>query len=425
MSHTEIAEKKPWQEGISLGLVVRALAWCLGKAQAIGLNYPNFSEQKLMAAACKKTGLHDFGDERFLVPLRLRLNYLKHNKRLSPIGRVVAWQVLLKPLVNRLRINDLLKRHPEIREQRIERPLFVAAFPRTGTTLLSQLLALDPNSRPLLFWEAMQPTPDENHVAGEDDPRIAQADGIVGNLRRMLPALRKIHDIDPRGPEECAGLLANAYIMPIFEEDDVNYRQWIQGLSRGQVCAAYEEYKVQLQILQWQRGGGHWVLKSPLHLNWLDALLTTFPDACVVQTHRDPKQVLPSICSLDAVMQKAACGQVDCAEVGRHLSSQLATSLKRGMEARLRHPKDQVFDVQYADLLSDPEAVVRRIYDHFGYPYSDVMAGKIADYLAANPQHKHGSHQYQLSDFGLTAEGVDHTFGDYCERFQIPLLAQV
>lgn len=425
MSHSEFASKKPWHDGPNLSLWIRVLAWSLGKAQALGINYPKFSEQKLMAAARKKTGLHDFGDERFLEPLRLRLEYLKHNKRLSALGRVVAWQVMLKPLINRLRIQDLLKRHPEIREQRIERPLFVTAFPRTGTTLLSQLLALDPNARPLLFWESMQPTPDENHKDGEPDPRIARADALVGGLRRMLPALRKIHDVDPRGPEECAGLLANAYILPIFEEDNVNYRRWIEGLSKEQICAAYEEYKVQLQILQWQRGGGHWVLKSPLHLNWLDALLSTFPDASVVQTHRDPKQVLPSICSLDAVMQKAACDTVDCIEVGRHLSSQLATSLKRGMEARLRHPGDQVFDVQYADLLSDPEAVVRRIYDHFGYPYSDEMADRIANYLTANPQHKHGSHQYQLSDFGLTAEGVDRVFGDYCERFQIPLAVQV
>ncbi len=425
MSNSDLYHQKPWQQPLNIGPMVRGFAWCLGRAQSWGLNYPDFSEHKLMAVARKKTGLNDFGDERFLEPLRLRLNYLKSNKRLSPLGRVVAWQVLLKPLLNRLRIQDLLKRHPEIREQRIERPLFVAAFPRTGTTLLSQLLALDPQARPLLFWEAMQPTPEEGLAEGEEDPRMARADSIIERLWRMLPALRKIHDIDPRGPEECAGLLANAYIMPIFEEDDVNYRQWIEGLSSEQICAAYEEYKVQLQILQWQRGGGHWVLKSPLHLNWLDALLTTFPDACVVQTHRDPKQVLPSICSLDAVMQQAACGKVDCVEVGRHLSSQLAASLQRGMQARQNHPRERVLDVQYADLLRDPVAVLRGIYAHFGYNYSDVMAEKIKDYLAANPQHKHGSHQYQLSDFGLSTEDLDRIFGDYCERFQIPLSGQL
>jgi hypothetical protein len=425
MSHSDSCQQKPWQQPLQIGPLVRGLAWCLGKAQSWGLNYPDFSEQKLMAAARKKTGLDDFGDQRFLEPLRLRLSYLKNNKRLSPLGRVVAWQVLLKPLVNRLRIQDLLKRHPEIREQQIVQPLFVAAFPRTSTTLLSKLLALDPASRPLLFWEAMQPTPEESHKVGEPDPRMARAEDIIAQLWRMLPALRRIHDIDPLGPEECAGLLANAYIMPVFEEDDVNYRQWIEGLSREQICAAYEEYKLQLQILQWQRGGGHWVLKSPLHLNWLDALLTTFPDACVVQTHRDPKQVLPSICSLDAVMQQAACGKVDCMEVGRHLSSQLAASLRRGMQARLNHPPERVYDVQYADLLRDPAAVLRSIYEHFGYTYSDAMAGRVADYLAANPQHKHGSHQYQLSDFGLSAEDLDRSFGDYCERFQIPLAGQV
>ncbi|MBW2940822.1 sulfotransferase family protein [Zhongshania aquimaris] len=411
--------RKPWQEKPNLSMGVRALAWLLGKAQALGLNYPDFSEDKLMAAARKKTGLNDFGDPRFLEPLRLRLDYLKRNQRFSPLGRVVAWQILLKPLVNRLRIQDLVNRHPEIREQRIVRPLFIAAFPRTGTTILSQLLALDPDARPLLFWESMQPTPDPDHVVGKADPRIARAVGIVDQLRRMLPALRKIHDVDPLGPEECAGLLANAYILPIFEEDNHAYRAWIEGLSTEQVCVAYEEYKLQLQILQWQRGGGHWVLKSPLHLNWLDALLTTFPDACVVQTHRDPKQVLPSICSLDAVMQQAACGMVDCLEVGRHLSSQLAASLQRGMRARLRHSAERVFDVQYTDMLADPAAVVRAIYHHFGYAYSDIMASNIANYMAANPQHKHGAHQYQLADFGLQADEVDLRFAEYCKQFQI------
>lgn len=416
--------KKPWEEGPSFGLWIHIAKWCLGKAQALGLNYPNFSEQALMAAARKKTGLDDFGDPRFLEPFRLRLAYFKDNQRFSPLGKVAAWQILLKPLINRLRIQDLLKRHPEIREQRIERPLFVTAFPRTGTTLLSQLLALDPAARPLLFWETMQPTPDEGIVEGEPDPRIPRAKAVVEQLRGLMPALRKIHDIDPTGPEECAGLLANAYILPIFEEDNDKYKQWIDSLSTEQVCAAYEEYKEQLQILQWQRGGGHWVLKSPFHLNWLDALLTTFPDACVVQTHRDPKQVLPSICSLDAVMQQAACDTVDCAAVGRHLNSQLAISLQRGMAARLNHPAERVFDVQYADLLTDPVAVIRRIYSHFGYSYSDVMAEKIAEYLATNPQNKHGSHKYQLADFGLAAEDVDRSFGDYCQRFQIPLAVQ-
>jgi hypothetical protein len=420
MSQAEMGVK-PWEEGLKLGPVVRALAWGLGRAQALGLKYPDFSEEKLLATARKKTGLDDFGDDRFLAPLRLRLAYVRNNQRLSPLGRVVAQKAMLKPLMNRLRIQDLLKRHPEIREQKIERPLFVVAFPRTGTTLLNQLLSQDPAGRPLMFWETMDPIPRGEVGARDQDPRIPEAVRMVDKMRSMLPAMRKIHDIDPEGPEECAGLLATAFILPNFEEDHLAYRDWMASLSHEEVCAAYEEYKTQLQVLQWQYGGGHWVLKSPLHLNWLDALLTVFPDACVVQTHRDPKQVLPSICSLDAVLQQAACGEVDCEMVGRHLSSQLAAALQAGMAARDRHPSERVFDVQYADLVRDPVKVVRDIYAHFGYDFSAELERRLRDYLERSPQHKHGSHQYSLADFGLTAEAIDRDFAEYCQRFQIPL----
>ncbi len=411
---------KPWQQKPNINLPIRAAVALLKLGQAMGWYYPSFSQDKLLAKARKKTGLEDFGDPRFLEPLALRLAYLNRTRRFTPLGRVVAGNILLKPLINRLRLQDLLKRHPEIKEQKIQKPLFVVAFPRTGTTLLSQLLALDPVARPLLFWETVDPLPRGENIPRDQDPRISDAVNNVEQMRKLLPAMRKIHDIDPRGPEECAGLLANAFILPNFEEDHLAYKEWVEGLSHAQICAAYEEYKTQLQVLQWQHGGGHWVLKSPLHLNWLDALLSVFPDACVVQTHRDPKQVLPSICSLDAVMQNAACGEVDCHAVGRHLSAQLGRALNAGMAAREKHAPERVFDVQYTELVRDPVAVINAIYRHFDYPFTAVFEQKIHDYMQQNPQHKHGSHNYSLDDFGLSAEQIDLDFAGYRQRFQIP-----
>ena len=189
------------------------------------------------------------------------------------------------------------------------------------------------------------------------------------------------------------------------------------------VCAAYEEYKLQLQILQWQRGGGHWVLKSPLHLNWLDALLTTFPDACVVQTHRDPMRVMASLSSLACLLHSAFSDHIDARKTAavevEHYAEMLETSMQQRAAIETNEGAARFFDVQFEDILGRPLEVIEQLYDHFGFEWSDDTRDRMHRYLQTRPRDKHGTHKYTLEEFGLSTEQHGPLFADYCKRFGI------
>lgn len=418
------AREATWREPLRMPWTVRAACWALDGLSKLGTGIQSFEVDDLMRTASKKTGgLTDFGDDRFVEALARRVRYQENRVDLTPVGRTVSHRLMLGPLMNRLRIRELMKRHPEIRDERIVRPLYVVALPRTGTSLLFNLLAQDPAARPLLFWESANPVPEDcSKPRGprEEDPRVAESVFKVERALRFAPALKKVHRSDPRGPEECVGLLANAYLLAMADDQDDETRAWLESFDEGYIRAAYEEYHEQLQILQWQHAGGHWLLKSPLHLYGLSILMDVIPDACVVQTHRDPARSLPSLCSLAATAARPICETVDPEGVGRAIRKNVRLWLDRGMAAREKHDASRFSDVHYAELLEDPIPVVRRIYGQFGYAYTDEFEARMMRFIADNPQHKHGEHVYSAEEFGLDPEELSREFSGYRERFGIP-----
>ncbi len=412
-----------WREPLRMPWTVRAACWALDGLSKLGTGIQSFEVDDLMKTAVKKTGgLTDFGDERFIESLSRRVRYQENRVDLTPVGRTVSHRLMLGPLMNRLRIRELMKRHPEIAQERIVKPLYVVALPRTGTSLLFNLLAQDPVARPLLFWESATPVPtDYEKPKGprEEDPRAAEAVFKVERALRFAPALKKVHRSDPRGPEECVGLLANAYMLAMADDQDHETRAWLQSGPEEYVREAYEEYREQLQILQWQHGAGHWLLKSPLHLYGLSTLMEVLPDACVVQTHRDPARSLPSLCSLAATAVRPICRTIDPEGIGRAIRSNVRLWLERGMRARDQHDAARFSDVHYAELVEDPIPVVRRIYEQFGYAYTDEFETRMRRFIADNPQHKHGEHVYSAEEFGLEHEELSREFSSYREHFGI------
>jgi Sulfotransferase family len=389
------------------------------RLRAWGIQRPPMTEEAVIENARRWTRLDDFGTQRFREPLRALLESYREDHNLTFVGRIIAQRLLIGLLANRLRIWRDLTETPSITSREIRRPLFVIGLPRTGTTLLHNLLSQDPQARPLLFWESMNPSPPPDPKTGGRDPRIKQARRFVSRLNHAIPDLPAIHEMDPHGPNECLGLMMNTFVTPFFRGKVESYLDWLEAAPEEEVVTAYREYRQQLQILQWRTGPCRWALKCPSHLFGLRSLLTVFPDACLVQTHRDLAEAVPSLCSLSVALDGLMYERLDRADVGQRTLRILEDMISRCLKARLLAPAGQVFDLDYRDLVGDPGQSVRRIYEHFGFDYNETMAVRVQTYLAAHPRQEHGMHRYSLDDFSLDRAAIRERFAAYYERFSI------
>lgn len=190
-------------------------------------------------------------------------------------------------------------------------------------------------------------------------------------------------------------------------------------LQEQELFTTYRYYRQQLQLLGWNYPDKHWILKASFHLLHLDALLTAFPDACIVHTHRNPLQVLPSMCSLYVIVRGIYSDRVDLQEIGQQWLNNLAKAIEKAMKVRQTANSEQFYDLDYQDLVSDPVGTVRRIYDYFDYSLSPELENNLKAWIANHPQHKYGAHHYTLEQFGLDAEIVNARFSNYRERFNI------
>jgi hypothetical protein len=271
-----------------------------------------------------------------------------------------------------------------------------------------------------MMWEACWLSPPRRPRTRNTDPRIKQARRLVKLVYRLAPQLPTVHPLSADGPEEDLMLTLNTLVSAGFSmlAGVSGYEAYLRELSLDQRVAVYEDYRRQLQFLQWQRPGGHWVLKSPVHLVALDALLNVLPDACVVQTHRDPVKAVPSLCSLIAVFRGMATDDLDLHGLGAWGLETCAELLDRASAARQTMPGN-IFDVRYAELVRDPIAAVHRIYDHFGYQRSDRMDTRMKQWLIEDAHDEKPPHRYDPEQFGLDRTTIDRQFGPYCKRFGI------
>ena len=391
-------------------------------AARVGLRPGSLDAERILADARRNTKLVDLGTGEVEDKLRILVRSLVQEAGLHPFGRATVRDLLVRVLSNRLRIVDLLQRRPEIGRVPIERPVFIIGFPRTGTSVLYSLLARDPEARPLLFWESLLPIPPSRVRAGREDPRIRWARLQAWVTRHLIPGFDAVHHTRAEEPEECMSLQLRTLVSWYFLlwGDLPEYREWLLTREKPTFVEAYRFYRQQLQLLQWQRPAGSWLLKSPAHLLAMDALVEIFPDASIVQTHRDPRRALPSACSLIAVMRGLMCERVEPRELG-HITLQRAEVLfERMLAAREHIPPERVIDVQYRDVVENPIAVVRSIYAHFGRSLSHEAEARMTRWLAEHPRHGHGVHRYTLGEFGLEREQVERACGDYIDRFEIP-----
>ncbi len=401
-------------------LGVRALNAVGGALRGLGLPLLPLNAEALLARAARTTGLSDFGDARFRLPLELLLRSWDEEANLTILGRMIARADVSRLLENRLRMVDVRKRHPEIDEGEIRRPLFIIGLPRTGTTILHELLAQDPANRVPMTWEAMRPFPPPERASYDSDPRIAAVDAELRQVDRLAPAFKSIHAMGALLPQECVALTAHDFATMIYTTayHIPSYDAW---LERADLRWVYAAHRRQLQYLQWHCPTEHWVLKSPAHLWAIDALLATYPDACFVQTHRDPLRVVASLASLLDTLHRLASDTIDVPALAREWTVRLADGLERSMAARNdgRIPADRIYDLPFHAFVGNEVEALRGLYDHFGRTLSDEAAERMRHYLEMNHQGRQGGHHYGFAATGLDPAVERQRYAGYRARFDI------
>ena len=381
------------------------------------------SEAALLAEASRLEGLEDFGDDSFRLGLRELVSAVESEARLTPVGRWITRQRLLGMLRNRLRAEKLFHDHPKILDLEITPPIVITGIQRTGTTLLHRLLAADPDNRALLAWEALNPAPfltvrRGSPGSGHRDPRIRSARLSQRALALMAPDFFAVHPVEAEAPEEDVLLLDYSFLSTV-PEATLRVPSFSRWLEAQDVLPAYRYLKKLLQLLQWQKPGKRWVLKSPHHLEYLDALFAVFPEAKIVHTHRHPAITQASFCSMIAHGRGVFSDAVDPEEIGREWLRKVGRLVRRALDTRRRRGEDRFLDVYYRDLVRDPTRQIERVYDFIGVSLGRETRKQIELARRRNRRHKYGIHEYRLDDFGLTREMVAEEFAEYWKRFAV------
>jgi hypothetical protein len=375
----------------------------------------------LLEEASRRTGgLEDLGVGPFVEPLDRFLDSLTAEARLNDYGKVIASERAVLHVVNRLNYVNDRTRFPEIAEQRIVKPVFIIGMPRTGTTILHDILNQDPASRAPMTWEVMFPSPPPQTATFETDPRIAACAATMPARDQEIPEFKAIHPMGAELSQECVVLMGDAMCTPLFHNQFrvPSYQDWVDEADWSPV---YDFHLKQLQHLQSGHELDRWVLKTGAHLWGLEHLLETYPDARIVFTHRDPVKSMTSYASLTSLVRGVSSDHVDRDEVADDWIPRLRRVLMNGVTTRAakEYPDALFLDVQFRDFITDQFATVERIYDAFDLPLTDVATERMRFFIDDNPPGKHGIHRYAPEEYGIDPDRVRAEFKEYIDHFDL------
>lgn len=375
----------------------------------------------LEVAQQRSGGLDDLGSGPFIEPLARLLDSIEGEARLNAIGVMIAKERILGHTVNRLHYVQDRKRFPLIAKESIVKPVFIIGLPRTGTTILHDILAQDPSNRAPLTWETMFPSPPPETATFHSDPRIEQCAATFPDIDRMIPGFKAMHPMGATLSQECVTMMGETMCTPLFHNQFrvPSYQDWVDG--EADWSHVYEFHLRQLQHLQSRHAGDRWVLKTGAHMWGLEHLLAIYPDARVVFTHRDPVQSMTSYASLTSLVRSMGSDEVDRREIAADWTARLKRVLVHAIEVRRdnAYPDAIFYDMHFTDFVKDQFVVVERIYDALGLPMTQAAAANMKAFIGANPKGKHGVHAYAPEEYGVDPALVRSEFGTYLERFDI------
>jgi Sulfotransferase family len=374
------------------------------------------NEEALVGAAVRATGLSEFGDGYHREGLLRLLESVEEDAALHLSGQLTFRETIVGSLINRLLLTEAYKRSPEIFRKPLKPPIIVLGLPRSGTTFLHRLLAMDPAHRAVPWWELARPLPGPGSN-GKSDRRRQIFQKKLRRLQKLTPDLDSKHYTRVDTPEECIWLLASTFLSPLFWAlaPVYGYLDWYMNQDRLQ---AYYEYRLLLQVLQDADPTRRLVLKSSTHTGAVETLLRTIPGSLLIQTHRNPVETTASLASLFYSLHSRTTERLDVRRMTETILGFHEHQIARNLQARDAHP-GALFDVYYDRLVADPIGTVRDIYDHYDLAWSEEFEERLSCYLRQNPRGKHGAHLYAPENFGQTKDTISRRFAAYIERFEL------
>jgi len=379
-----------------------------------------FDRSSLVAEAVARTAEEDFGEPTWQEGLDILLDGLENEARLSEIGVEIAASGLVDYLATRSAMTAWRRDHPDVSTGTVERPIVIVGQPRTGTTILYDLLARDPDLRAPLTWEVDRPVPPPETATYETDPRIAEVQATLDMVESVMPGFTSFHAMGALLAQECVRITAGDFRSMIFNTQFrvPTYNRWL--LHDADLAPAYRFHRRYLQHLESRHPADQWLLKSPAHLWHLDALAAEYPDAIVVHTHRDPLKVIASVSALVAHLRRMSSDEVSLAEIAEGYAEDIFLGLDRGISAHDRgvFPPGQVVDVQFGAFRADPLATIRELYDALGRELTGETEERMQVFLAGHPDDGGGG-RYSFADTGLDAGALRERSARYQERFGV------
>jgi hypothetical protein len=376
----------------------------------------------LVEAAITATGLDDFGAPTWQEGLDRLLDSLAATAQLNEIGVGVAGDGVVNDLSSRLRIEDWRKTHPAVADEQVVRPIIIVGQPRTGTTILHDLMAQDPANRAPLSWELERPVPAPRTETYDTDPRIAEAQAGFDLVESIIPGFTAFHELGAQLAQEDVRIFNSDFRSMQFslQFEVPAYNHWL--LHETDMAPTYRWHRRFLQHLQSEHMAERWLLKSPAHLWCLPAMLAEYPDAIVVQNHRDPLKVIASISALGASLREMTTDSFDVRTLAAQYGDDIMVGLDRSLDARRQglFAPEQVVDVRYQDLRVDPIATVARIYDEVGLVLTAEAETRMRAFLAEHPGDPGGSlKRYSFADTGLDEAALRERARAYQDYFDV------
>jgi hypothetical protein len=367
----------------------------------------------LIETAKRRCDLDDFGEGDFFEALSRLLESCQDEARLNLIGKIALKTDVLETLCARLKIGRDRQLYPNITRQEIREPLFIIGLPRSGTSVLHRLLSADPEHRCPLLWEVRSPSP----PTGVDEKRrIQSATQSCKFFNWLVPTFRYVHVVGAEVPQECVSLMTPTFLSDQFDAMYYvpSYRAWF---FRQDLRPVYEYHRRFLQHLQFRQAGRRWILKAPTHMFAMPALLSVYPDALFVQTHRTPVDAMASVSSLVTILRSAFSDAVDPFIVCREAIDYWSETMEKFLSERERLAGNRICDIQYDEIRREPIGAVRRIYEYFGWALSHEAERRMRVLVASQTDRQSANHRYDLSQFGSSAGEVLSVFATYCQRF--------
>jgi len=372
-----------------------------------------------MERARSATGLADFGEESFREGLTRLVRAMDAEGRLNQNGAVALDAQLVHFLSQRLQVEDWYRRHPEIDQQEIVAPLIGLGLPRTGSTTLGCLLGEDTAVRSLRIWEASTPCPPPEKESEDSDPRIEIARLSLERRAEQFPRMQMMFPSSPTTPTECQALQALDFKSHLYQAQAQvpSYSQWLN--AEADLVPTYRYVKRVLKLLQWHCPPRRWQLKNPSNIVFMRALNVVFPDARFWMTHRDIANVIPSAADLYYERIRAFSDDVDKVYLGQLNVDTWELGMRRLIAFRDAGNEHRFFDIHFAPFQADPIESIQRLYDFLGEPLTSEARSRMQTWRTQTPREKHGVHDYDPADFGLSIQQLRERFSFYSERFNV------